>query len=188
MHRATCGTAGPCHCLTVSHQPLVLADGNDRRPTYAEVMKARKAKQANGKAMSDSGKSDSGDDNRSVEEGRDADAKSVETEKGSKPPHGKADKEGETNRPDRKGGAMNGPWRRNDFDHRGWHGNRHYRERNGDFRGNRGRDRHFNSDRGNFEYRGRGGFRGRRGGFRGYYNNNNGGGRSAPNSQNSNDR
>ena len=143
-------------------------------------MKARKATQVNGKASSDSSKSDSGDDVRSVDETKDAEAvkPSGEAEKVAKLSTApKSEKDVEQNKPEpRKGGSMNGPSRRGDYDHRGWSG-RPYRDRNPDFRGGRGRDRPFNGDRGSWEYRGRG-FRGRRG-YRGYYGG--GGGRPMPN-------
>ena len=172
---------------------MYFTDANDRKPTYAEIMKARKATaQVNGKALSDSGKSDSGDDSRSVEDSKDLEARPEEAEKATKAQTTtKPEKDGEPSKterkPERKPGAINGPARRSDFDHR-FHG-RQYRDRNGDFRPSRNRDRPFNGgDRGNWEYRGRGGgFRGRRGGFRGGYFSNNAS-RPAPSSQTSADR
>ena len=144
----------------------------------------------NGKAMSDSSKSDSGDDNPPAEEPKDPEPKAAEPEKPvSKPSSGKSEKDAEPAKPERKAGPGSNSSRRSDFEtHRGsWHG-RNHRDRNADYRTNRPpRDRPYNSDRSNWDYRGRGGgFRGRRGYYRNYYNN--GASRTASGNQPPSDR
>ncbi|XP_076822494.1 uncharacterized protein LOC143468902 isoform X3 [Clavelina lepadiformis] len=146
-----------------------------RRLTYAEMLRK--------KAQSDAAKSDSGDDSRSSDETRDpSEGKSPDDdspEAKNKTPEVVEEAPVSQKRPE---GMTNGYSRRGDFEHR--RGNyRYHRDRNDGHEHRRydHRDWGYGGGRGNGprDFRGRGGYRPRRGNFNRYYGNS--GGRPVPN-------
>ena len=137
-------------------------DGGDRKLTYAEMLlKVNNASQMNGKEASDSGRSESGEDAHSGDETKDSEEKGPrETDDSSK--QRRSNEETPPSKPDRRDGAMSGSYRRSYEGRRGggWQP-RHYQDN--DFRRPR-RDWGYNGDRrdGPRDFRGRGGYRGRR--------------------------